>query len=564
MSHLAPDGPMREALNEWAQAWVDGNDPGPETLRPQWNAALKDELARRIENRKAPFARCVDSNDPEATPPFWGQRGQESFPDIPNYRFIRTLGEGGQGVVFEAVETTVLERHVVVKVLKRDSAANQECRERFRREALALKDLNHVDNIVKILAGDFYRDRLFLVLEYCAGGSLYNRIRDGATLPPTEAASLVLKLARAIAAAHDLGRIHRDLKPDNIVLAMDGTPKIADFGLGKGPNDSNLTAPGDVNGTPGYWAPEQAFGQETGTYTDIYGLGAILYRVLVGVPPVKPRRHALADDQVRGVFESIKWPREIDRTVPRDLAIVCMKCLEFAPGNRYRSARELADDLQRFLNGEPVEARSLQLHSRVFGTLTRSRLDSAFHDWDRLALLAAVFLSALGVWSVAFYESGRPDIAFNWLGGTGLFWAGMIGLLTLCVRKNFERGRQFGICIGLNLVGCSLMQFISQDMFGSVGQTEINIWSGSAVINATALGFVGLFLDWRFLLAGGMTYFSVWAVILSRLPYQWSCFWYDQAWALFLVGLCFYLRTLGHGPLHANKGSSQSNAPGKH
>jgi hypothetical protein len=201
-----------------------------------------------------------------------------------------------------------------------------------------------------------------MALELCTGGSLQKRLRDQ---PPTarEAAEIVRTLALAIQAAHDAHMIHRDLKPGNVLITADGALKVTDFGLARilevGPEDSGgsgLTHTGAIIGTPSYMPPEQAAGaKDLGPAVDIWALGAILYDCLTGRPPFKA---ATPMETVRQVLENEPVPvRQLNSAVPLDLETICHKCLQKDPGKRYASARQLAEDLERFLDGRPIQAR---------------------------------------------------------------------------------------------------------------------------------------------------------------------------------------------------------------
>ena len=189
----------------------------------------------------------------------------------------------------------------------------------------------------------------------------------GQPLPPTKAADLVETLARAVHYAHQHGIIHRDLKPGNVLLTDTSEPKITDFGLakrqdaaspGRQPGEA-LTASGAILGTPAYMAPEQAGGQRglIGPATDVYALGAILYELLTGRPPFEAANPV--DIVFKVVTEEPVPPRRLDPKVPRDLEAVCLKCLQKDPERRYPTAEFLADDLERFLQGEPTQARPM-------------------------------------------------------------------------------------------------------------------------------------------------------------------------------------------------------------
>lgn len=276
------------------------------------------------------------------------------LPDsVPGYEILGELGRGGMGVVYKAQQTK-LKRLVALKMILAGSHSSQEAMERFLNEAKTVALLRH-PNIVQVYEFGSHESRPFFSLEYLEGGSLAEKLH-GEPQPPTDAARLIETLARAVQAAHEQGIIHRDLKPANVLLAGDGTPKVTDFGLAK-QSDSAMTATGAVMGTPSYMAPEQAAGntREVGPAADIYSLGTILYETLTGRPPFKG---ASAWDTVQMVVGSEPVaPRQLNPQAPRDLETICLKCLRKDPRQRYASALELADDLRRFLEDRPIQAR---------------------------------------------------------------------------------------------------------------------------------------------------------------------------------------------------------------
>jgi tetratricopeptide (TPR) repeat protein/tRNA A-37 threonylcarbamoyl transferase component Bud32 len=293
---------------------------------------------------------------------------------LPGYTLRRQIGRGGFGVVYLA-QQVLTERVVAVKLLHAGAAGDLQT-ERFEREAAVLARLDH-PNVVRVLAGGKSEDgRLFLALEYVEGGGLDTYLRK-LPQPPQAAAHLVETLAQAVHYLHGQGIIHRDLKPSNILLVsgrvVSGewsedspltthhsplTPKITDFGLAKYQDAGHsLTATGGILGTPSYMAPEQAsgHGKEVGPAADVYALGAILYEALTGRPPFLG---ATPLDTLRQVLnEEPVPPTRLQPTVPRALEVVCLKCLEKKPERRYASAADLAADVRRHLEGQPVAAR---------------------------------------------------------------------------------------------------------------------------------------------------------------------------------------------------------------
>jgi serine/threonine protein kinase len=290
------------------------------------------------------------------------------LPKIEGYELVRIIDRGGMGIVFEARQLK-LGRTVAIKMISGDHL-RPKLVARFRAEAEAAARLQH-PNFVQIFEVGQVQDRPFFSMEYVAGGSLAERL-SRQPLTPREAAEFVETLALAVHAAHERGIVHRDLKPANIMLAMDGTPKIADFGLAKRlDDDSGHTHSGEILGTPSYMAPEQAEGKkdQIGPHTDVYALGAILYELLAHKPPFQG---ASPIDSLRLVIsqEPIA-PSRFAPATPRDLESICLKCLEKQPAQRYGSALALAEDLRRFLSGHPIVARHIGPPQRVWKWIRR-------------------------------------------------------------------------------------------------------------------------------------------------------------------------------------------------
>lgn len=279
----------------------------------------------------------------------------EEMPQLPGYAIQTILGHGGMGVVYKAKQLA-LRRTVALKMILGGRLSEREERHRFFAEALALARLPH-PNIVQIHEIGEYQGQPFLALEYVEGGTLAERLAR-APLAADEAARLTAILARAVQVAHDAGIVHRDLKPANILLTNDGTPKIGDFGLAKHLDaDTQRTHSGAILGTAHYMSPEQASGKikEIGPPTDIYGLGVVLFEMLAGRPPFRGTTNV--DVLHRVMNEEPASVRRFNADAPRDLETICHKCLQKEPARRYRSALELAEDLDRFSSGEPILAR---------------------------------------------------------------------------------------------------------------------------------------------------------------------------------------------------------------
>jgi hypothetical protein len=298
------------------------------------------------------------------------------------------------GVVYLA-RHLALKREVALKMILGAGHADGEERARLRHEAEAVARLQH-PNIVQIFEIGEHQGLPYLALEYVPGGSLARRL-DGKPLPPRQSAHLVVALARAVQYAHERGIVHRDLKPHNVLLTTGQVvPKVTDFGLAKRLDDSCQTQSGAVLGTPSYMAPEQAAGKtrEIGPAADVWALGAVLYELLTGRPPF--RAAAPLDTLLQVLTEEPVPPGWLNPGVPRDLETICLKCLRKEPHQRYASAGELADDLGRFLEHQPIRARRAGLWERVIKWGKRRPAAAAIVAMA--AVIVVSMVSALAWW----------------------------------------------------------------------------------------------------------------------------------------------------------------------
>jgi WD40 repeat protein len=313
-------------------------------------------------------------------------------PIVPGYEVLEELGRGGMGVVYKARQLG-LNRVVALKLIRGGFAADAEALARFKTEAEAVARLQH-PNIVQVYEVGEHQGRPYCAFEYAEGGSLDAKA-GGVPQPADEAARTVQALAAAVHAAHERGVVHRDLKPANVLLGGDGTPKVGDFGLAKllVGQTAGQTQSGAILGTPSYMAPEQAAGRikEVGPLTDVYALGAILYELLTGRPPF--RGETPMDTMVLVMSGEPVPPSRLNRKVPRDLETVCLKCLERDPARRYGGARELADDLGRYLAREPIVARPLGVVGRWWRWCRRKPGLAAALGLALFALVAALGLA---------------------------------------------------------------------------------------------------------------------------------------------------------------------------
>jgi tRNA A-37 threonylcarbamoyl transferase component Bud32 len=310
-----------------------------------------------------------------------------------DYELLKVLGEGGMGIVYKARQVS-LNRSVALKMIKAARFASADEIRRFQNESEAVARLDH-PNIVPIFEVGQFEDQHYFSMKLISGESLDKR-RKAYLGNPRQAAELLSMTARAIHHAHQRGILHRDLKPANILIDPEGRPHVTDFGLAKRVEaDSELTRSGAIMGTPAYMAPEQASGKRGAvtTVTDVYGLGAVLYALLTGKAPVGGDSVVDTLEQVRE--RSPEPPSKLNPKVPRDLDVICLKCLEKDPRRRYVSADALHEDLRRWLDGEPIAARPVGKAARAWMWCRRNPVIAGAATLVVTALVAVAALSLL-------------------------------------------------------------------------------------------------------------------------------------------------------------------------
>jgi serine/threonine-protein kinase len=264
-----------------------------------------------------------------------------------DYELLKELGRGGMGIVYNARQMS-LNRLVALKMLKSDVLATDDELRRFQNEAEAVALLDH-PHIVPILEVGEHEGRRYFTMKLVSGQSLDRKLNEYAA-DAKAAARLVVTAAEAVHHAHQPGILHRDIKPANILLDDRGQPHVTDFGLAKRvEGDSELTQSGAILGTPAYMSPEQAWGRRGAvtTASDVYGLGAVFYALLAGRAPFVGDTVV---DTIQRVRERAPEPlSKLNPRTPRDLEVICLKCLEKDPARRYSWAQALADDLRRYL-----------------------------------------------------------------------------------------------------------------------------------------------------------------------------------------------------------------------
>jgi serine/threonine-protein kinase len=390
-----PANEREQRVQEILADYLEAEEAGARPERSEWFARYP-EFAAELEKffrdhdqakRLAPAPAPVRSPSDDSTGP---ERPDAADPDLDtiryfgDYELLAKLGEGGMGRVYKARQKS-LDRLVALKMMTR---AGAEDRQRFQIETRAVAALDH-PNIVPIYEVGEHDGQPYFTMKYLEGGSLKDRQQEwrlpGGSAGTSEAkadgssgtaplqdreqqiAQFMATVARAVHHAHQRGILHRDLKPGNILLTG-RVPHLSDFGLAKTTgSESDPTVSGAILGTPAYMAPEQAEGRtrDVTTLADVYSLGTILYELLTGQPPFRGKSpqeiiRKRLQDQVPPA------PRKLNEAVPRDLETICLKCLQVNPKKRYASAEELALDLERFLNREPIKARRVGLLERAW------------------------------------------------------------------------------------------------------------------------------------------------------------------------------------------------------
>jgi serine/threonine-protein kinase len=337
------------------------------------------------------------------------------------YEIRSLLGTGGMASVYLGTDR-VLDRPVAVKVLARQFAGDASFVERFRREAQAAAGLNH-PNLVSVFDTGSDGDIHYIVMEYVQGRTLADVIRDEGPLHPQRAAEVAEGVAAALAFAHRAGLVHRDVKPANVMITTSGDVKVMDFGIARAQSGDSLTRTESVLGTATYFSPEQAKGESVDARSDIYALGCVLWEMLGGRPPFTGDTAVTV--AMKHVRDEPAPPSSVNPDVPPPLDAITLKAMAKNPANRYQTANEMAADLERFRNGQPVSATPVmgavaatQVVPRAGGTeaLPPTRSGTAANDrqpWKIALIVTAIVLvvALLAFFLVRALQPEEPLVA---------------------------------------------------------------------------------------------------------------------------------------------------------
>lgn len=373
------------------QAFADYRQRFPEA------SAILDELRKEIES--------IPGKSQITSPYIQATRGAVAQPalQIRHFKLLEIAGRGGFGAVWRAMDLQ-LQREVAVKIAHVEWTLNNDVSV-LMHEARSAARLRH-PNIVTIHEVGEENGVTYIVSDFIDGQNLQER-KKHQTFTAIESARLVAKIAEAVQHAHSHGVIHRDLKLANVIMDQQGEPHVTDFGLAKpeARDEDILAVQGQMLGTPAYMAPEQARAdhESTDRRTDIYGLGVMLYELLTGKTPYRGAQQEL----LRQILsEPPIPPRALRSDIPKDLEAVCMKCLSKEGSDRYESAQALADDLNRFLNGEVLRGIAEPLPHRIWKWLYRHRRNVI--SVMAVAMLVAVASYALAIWNQKSLKPTEP------------------------------------------------------------------------------------------------------------------------------------------------------------
>jgi serine/threonine-protein kinase len=461
-------------------------------LRYLWGAVLVTDAVGSAESK------AIASEPPGSTSDEWSIKLPCRLGD---YELLEVIGRGGMGIVYRAQQVS-LNREVAIKMILKDRLATIQDRQRFFAEAKATAKLDH-PGIVPVFDVGEIDGRPYFAMKFLRGRTLSELILSE-SLSQRQAAKYMEQICRAVHFAHEYGIVHRDIKPSNILIDESGNAKLTDFGLAKQTDGAeSLTRTGVVLGTPNYMSPEQASGRmgTIGPASDVYSLGAVLYHALTGRPPLVA--NSPVDLMLKVLEQDPTPPRMVNPRLDRDLEMIVVRCLQKPPDLRYASAALLADDLQAFLNDEPVAARSGQFAQIMARWFRETHHAPVLENWGLLWMWHSLVLMILCLLTEGLQWSGTHNrwyYALLWTVGMGawaaVFWAlrRRMGPVTFVERQiahvwgasMIGIGALFPIEWGMRLEPLTLTPLIAI-IAGMVFLIKAGILSGVFYIQALAL-----------------------------------------------------------------------------
>ncbi len=327
------------------------------------------------------------------------------------YALGESLGSGGMGEVY-LTHDEVLERDVALKVLRSQYAGDEEFTERFRREARSAASLSHPHIVQVYDRGETEDGTSYIAMEYVPGGTLKEHIERRGPFGARETAAVGAQIADALEAAHERGVIHRDIKPQNVLVTASGDLKVTDFGIARAASAVTSSASNAIFGTAGYISPEQALGEPVGPASDLYSLGVILYEMLTGELPFT------ADNSIavcmKHVTESLRPPKDLNPDIPEGMDALVVMLLAKDPAERYASAMDLLTDLERVRDGLPpvlaLEAKTEPLREAPHAALRRVAVARRRRTSRTLAVAAVAMLALLGTILFGLLQEGSGQV----------------------------------------------------------------------------------------------------------------------------------------------------------
>jgi hypothetical protein len=464
----------------------------------------------------------------------------EQFGD---FVLLNEIGRGGMGVVYKAFEPQ-LGRYVAVKMILSGALTDREDLNRFHVEASAAARLQH-SHIVKVHRVGTCEDRHYYSMDFIDGQSLTQRLADG-PVPSRIAARYLLTVARAIHHAHEHGILHRDIKPGNILVDTSDEPHVTDFGLAKHlSGDRGQTRTGALMGTPSYMAPEQARGEkDLSPATDVYGLGALLYELLTARPPFRGETAIETLQQV--LHNEPAPPRLLNPHAARDLETICLKCLANSPRDRYPTAAALADDLSRYLEGAPIQARSLNMIDYLQRALERSQFDVEFRSYGNLMFTFAIIVAITHALKFVLMLTGQPYATIV----TARIAQFLLLFAALLLKRPIGRGflpasaaerLLWSVWIGF-IAACFLASGITHRLAGMDAMYRGDYYPIYALFSGMALIVLGSSY-WGWLYAFGTAFFAL--ALVMTIDLRLAVLEFGALWTVTLCSIGVRLRRLG-------------------